>query len=324
MSIRIRLLEDIEMKETKGMNEADNIEILSNMNSEDFINDKTYDAGMVLQGGAMRGMYTAGVLDVLMENKIWIKSFVGVSAGSCFGCNYKSRQIGRTIRYNKRFCKDKRYGSLWSLIRTGDVYDVKFCYDELPNNYDKFDMKTFRNNPVEFWSVSTDVDTGKPFYYKFKDFLGDEPMHMCASASMPVVSRVVRIDDKGYLDGGISDPIPLKFAQEEFGYKKNIVILTRDASYEEKPYRFMRTIKFCLRKYPKIVEQMAKGHELFANQVDYVLEQEKLGNCFVIRPSRPLTVSTTENDPEKLEETYQMGREDALNKLEKLREYLES
>ena len=168
--------------------------------------------GLVLEGGAMRGMFTSGVLDIFLENGIEFGGTVGVSAGATFGCNYKSRQIGRSIRYNKRFSKDWRYRSLRSLIATGDMYGAKFCYDTLPKELDPLDFKTYASNPMEFYIVASDADTGKPVYKKLETCDDADLTWMRASASMPLVSKPVKIDGYTLLDGGMTDSIPLKFS----------------------------------------------------------------------------------------------------------------
>ena len=171
------------------------------------------NTGLVLEGGAMRGLFTAGVIDVLMENGIEFPAFVGVSAGAAFGCNYKSRQIGRALRYNKRFCRDPRYCSFRSLFKTGDVFGAQFCYHEVPNTLDPFDGKAFNENPMAFYLVASDVETGTPFYKKI-DHADDTAYEWIrASASMPIVSRVVELDGKKFLDGGVTDSIPLAFME---------------------------------------------------------------------------------------------------------------
>ena len=162
--------------------------------------------GLVLEGGAMRGIFTAGVLDVLMEGRVAVDGIVGVSAGACFGCNVKSGQIGRAIRYNRRYCADWRYWSLWSLIWTGDLFGADFCYHRLPNELDPFDWDAFAANPMPFHVVCTDVRTGRPVYHDCVE-TGDVCLEWVrASASMPIVSRIVELDGGKYLDGAVTDP----------------------------------------------------------------------------------------------------------------------
>ena len=189
--------------------------------------------GLVLEGGAMRGMFTAGVLDVLMEAGVAVDGAVGVSAGAAFGCNYKSRQIGRAIRYNMTYCRDPRYCSLRSLVRTGDLYGVDFCYRVIPMELDPFDVETFARNPMPFYAVCTDLRTGKPVYHLLQNGGEEDMAWIRASASMPMVSRIVRLDGHELLDGGIADSIPLRFF-ESIGYERNIVVLTQPQGFIKK------------------------------------------------------------------------------------------
>ena len=210
---------------------------------------------LVMEGGAMRGMFTCGVLDVLMENGISFDGAVGVSAGATFGCNIKSRQIGRALRYNKKYCKDKRYHSIRSLLTTGDIYNVPFCYDELPYKLDKWDIEAFSKNPMEFYCVATDINTGKPVYHKCETGGKEDIIWIQASASMPLVSRPVEIDGGVYLDGGISDSIPLKF-MEGLGYDKILVIETQPKDYVKGRQKYMTLVRWMLRKYPNMITAM--------------------------------------------------------------------
>lgn len=277
--------------------------------------------GLILEGGAMRGLFTAGVLDVFMEQNIWLDGLVGVSAGACFGCNYKSKQIGRVIRYNERFCKDKRYCSFRSLLTTGDLFGADFCYRVIPDELDIFDKETFENNPVEFYITSTDIETGKPVYTLCKK--GEPYLEwMRASASMPLAARMVEIDGKRYLDGGISDSIPLKFF-ESIGYEKNIVILTQPESYRKKENKMMPMIRRVYKKYPKLVETLTARHEMYNSTVAYIREQEQKGNAFVICPKASLPVGHVEHDKSKLRATYELGREAATEKLSEIKAFLE-
>lgn len=249
--------------------------------------------GLILEGGAMRGMFTAGVMDVLMENGVTFDGAVGTSAGAAFGCNYKSHQIGRVIRYNTRYCKDKRFCSISSLIKSGDIYNADFCYGDIPSKYDIFDFDTYKKDPMEFYSVCTDIETGKAVYHKYT---GDEDSGfdwIRASASMPLVSKIVEIDGKKLLDGGMADSIPLKFF-ESIGYDRNVVVLTQPADYRKKPNGAMPLIRIAYRKYPKLVEAMANRHTVYNDTIDYINSEEKTGKLLVIRPENPLPVSRME------------------------------
>jgi len=276
--------------------------------------------GLILEGGAMRGMFTAGVIDVMMEQGIEYDGLVGVSAGAVFGCNYKSKQIGRVIRYNKRFCKDPRYCSIRSLFRTGDLYGADFCYRELPESLDVFDNETFNNNPLQFYAVCTNVKTGEPVYYECKD--GVECLQwLRGSASMPMASRVVEVGEYQLLDGGISDPIPLRFFEGK-GYDKNVVVLTQPAGYEKKKERILPLMKIVMKRYPKILALMEQRHVEYNKCLAELCRKEKEETVFVIRPPHKLQVGRIEHNPDKLQQAYDTGRETMLGKIEELKEYL--
>lgn len=282
---------------------------------------KDVKTGLVLEGGAMRGMFTAGVLDVFMENGIVFDGMIGVSAGAVFGCNFKSRQIGRTIRYNKKYGKDKRYCSFYSLLKTGDMYGADFCYNILPNELDIFDAETFKNNPMPFYIVASDCETGKPFYKELKNGDSDDMVRLRASASMPLVSKVVRIDGRKLLDGGITDSIPIKYF-ESLGYNRNVVILTQPADYKKSPAKMMPLIRAALKKYPAVAEAMSKRHIVYNEEKRYVFEKAALGEIFVICPERPLGIRRTESDPDKLQQVYDEGRNIALEQLDSVKDFL--
>ncbi|MCR4756900.1 MAG: patatin family protein [Butyrivibrio sp.] len=263
--------------------------------------------GIVMEGGAMRGMFTCGVLDVLMEEGITFDGAVGVSAGATFGCNLKSGQIGRALRYNKKYCTDKRYHSIFSLIATGDIYNVDFCYEKLPYELDKWDLEAFQNNPMEFYCVATDAVTGKPVYYKCENGDRKDIKWIQASASMPLVSRPVKIDGGVYLDGGISDSIPLKFMEEK-GYDKILVIETQPKDYVKGKQKYMPLVRLMLRKYPGMIKAMEDRYLMYNEEKRYIREKEEKGEIEVIRPLEPLNISAIEKDPKELERVYQLGR----------------
>ena len=279
--------------------------------------------GLILEGGAMRGMFTAGVIDVLMENGIEFNGAVGVSAGAAFGCNYKSKQPGRVIRYNTRFCADKRYGGLGVLLKTGNIYSTEFAYGEVPLELDIFDFDTYEKNPMEFYVVCTDLETGKPVYHKYEGKADHGLDWIRASSSMPFVSQIVEIEGKKLLDGGISDSIPVRFF-EAIGYDRNIVVLTRPAGYRKNKNKFISLFELKYKNFPSFVETMKKRPEKYNETLKYIRRKEKLGEIMVIRPAAPLPVKRTEKDPEKLREAYNIGRKSAQDRLEEIKAYLHS
>ncbi len=274
-----------------------------------------------MEGGAMRGMFTSGVLDVFLENDITFDGAIGVSAGATFGCNFKSRQSGRAIRYNKRFAHDWRYCSIRSLIFTGDMYGARFCYDTLPNKLDVFDRNTYKANPMEFYCVASDAKTGLPVYKKLETCDQHELTWMRASASMPLVSRVVKVDGYKLLDGGMTDSIPLRYF-ESIGYNRNVVILTQPREFHKKPASLMWLMKIMLHKYPLLVEAMRQRPKIYNEQTADVFAKADRGEVFVICPEKPLGISRTENNPDELQRVYDEGRRIATELLPKLKDFL--
>ena len=277
--------------------------------------------GLVMEGGAMRGIFSAGVMDVLMENGIEFDGLIGVSAGACFGCNYKSKQSGRVIRYNLRFCRDKRYCSLHSLITTGDMFGAEFCYDTIPNKLDLFGSETYINNPMKFYVNATDIESGKPVYHCLETVEPKELDWIRASASMPMAARIVNIDGKKLLDGGIADSIPLKF-MERSGYDKNVVILTQPRDFVKKSSRSSSLIKFFYRKYPNLVKVYLNRPKIYNEQLAHIRRSEKNGTAFVIAPPKKLPIGHIEHDQDVLLEVYRMGRNTAQKRLPELLKFM--
>lgn len=278
--------------------------------------------GLVLEGGAMRGMFTAGVLDILMDNGISVDGAIGVSAGAVFGCNFKSRQRGRAIRYNKRFAGDKRYCSLSSLIKTGDLYNAEFDYDELPNKLDPFDYDAFESNPMEFIVVATDADTGKPVYHKCIDGRGDDMQWMRASASMPALSNLVELEGMRLSDGGTADSIPLRYF-ERMGYERIIVVLTQPEGFVKKPNKMLPFLRFFLRKTPMLVKALENRHTRYNETLSYIKDKEKRGEILVLRPDSSLNIKAGEKNPDELERVYQEGIKVAKRRFEEIKLFLE-
>ena len=240
--------------------------------------------GLVLEGGGMRGLFTAGILDVLLENDVNFDGVVGVSAGATFGCNFVSRQIGRSLRYNINFRNDPKYMGFRSLIKTGDLVGAEYAYHVLPTQLDVFDFETFEKNPTEFHIVATNVKDGTAIYHHVDkmDYTGLEWLR--ASASMPIVSTPVAIGDLEMLDGGIADSIPLRYFESE-GFTKNIVILTQPKGFTKKLTKLMPVFKATMRKYPAIIEAMGRRHIMYNHELEYITQQQQAGKCLVICPS---------------------------------------
>lgn len=277
--------------------------------------------GLVMEGGAMRGLFTAGVTDVLMENGIVFDGAIGVSAGACFGCNYKSGQRGRAIRYNLRFCRDKRYCSVYSLLRTGDMFGAEFCYHTMPDELDIFDYNEYNKNPMEFYVVCTDVETGKPVYKRLNTLDSEKLEWIRASASMPLASRIVEIDGRKLLDGGISDSIPLGF-MERHGYDRNIVILTQPRDYEKKDSKSFSLIKRAYKKYPSLVKTYENRPKMYNEQLKSIRQSESEGKAYVIAPPAPLPIGHVEHNPDKLLEVYRIGRNTAMKYLDEIMKFM--
>lgn len=277
--------------------------------------------GLILEGGAMRGLFTAGVIDVMMERGISFDGIIGVSAGAAFGCNYLSGQIGRVLRYNAQFCRDKRYCGLRPLLKTGNIYSTDFCYGEVPLKLDVFDFAAFENNPAEFYVVCTDIETGKPVYHKYTGQKDHGFDWIRASASMPLVSQIVEIDGQKLLDGGISDSIPIKYF-EQTGYDRNVAVLTQPDGYRKSANRMLPLIRRKYRAYPKLVEALANRHLMYNEELDYIAKEEAAGRLFVIRPGAALPVRRVEKDPEKLRQAYQAGRDAVSARMEALEAFL--
>lgn len=276
--------------------------------------------GLVLEGGAMRGLFTSGILDVMMEEGIEPDGLIGVSAGAAFGCNYKSRQPGRAIRYNKRYARDKRYCSWLSWLKTGDLYNAEFGYHIIPKIYDVFDDKAFEQNPMEFYAVCTDVETGLPVYKKLEESTHLTYDWIRASASMPLASKVVELEGMKVLDGGVADSIPLKFF-ESIGYDRNVVILTQPEGYVKEHNRLMPLMRIALKKYPKMIEALDQRHIMYNRQLEYVRQAEQEGRCIVIRPDDKLPIGHISHDPEEMQRVYELGRDTGLRNIDRLKEF---
>lgn len=274
------------------------------------------NTGLVLEGGGMRGVYTAGVLDFFIDKGLYFNSIFAVSAGSCQTCSYLSKQRGRAFRVNVNYLKDKRYCSVKSLITTGDMFGAKMCYDLIPNQLDLYDYEEFDKYEGDFFAVVTNCNTGEAEYVNIKDMHKDI-IAIRASSSLPLLSRNVVIDGQEYLDGGISDSIPINRSIRE-GNKKNIVILTQCEGYRKQPEKVSPIIKAKYRRYPHLVEAMRTRYIRYNGALDSIKKEQENGNAFVIRPQVPPNIGRVEKNKEKLRILYEHGYADAANCYDKL------
>ena len=280
---------------------------------------KSMKIGLVLEGGAMRGMYTAGVLDIFLDKGFWVDGIISVSAGALFGVNYPSRQKGRAIRYNKKFISDKRYISFKSLVSTGNIVNKDFAFYEVPFKYDVFDNKTFKESDIDFYVAVTNLQTAQAEYVKLIDPLAQMEV-LRATSAMPYVSRPVEIDGIPYLDGAIVDSIPVEQMQK-LGYDKIIVILTRTLDYRKsKPMTWIA--KWFYRHYPHFADAVNQRYAMYNRQFENVIKLAEKGDIFVIRPSVDLKIKRIEKDPNKLQAMYELGMKDMQLQWENLLDYL--
>ena len=277
--------------------------------------------GLVLEGGGLRGLFSAGIMDVLMAHRVNFDGVVGVSAGACFGCNYKSGQAGRVLRYNLRYAHDLRYCSLWSLLTTGGIYGPRFAYYTLPLRLDPFDIPAFDANPMEFHLVATDVQTGEAVYRRFDRYSDELLDWILASSSMPIVSRIVTIAGRQLLDGGIADSIPLRYFQEQ-GFERNLVILTQPADYRKQPLRYLPVIRHLLRRHPQLLAAWERRHEMYNEELRYIAEQQTLGNALILCPESPLAVGHISHNRRLMREAYNQGHDLATAQLPRILDFM--
>ena len=279
--------------------------------------------GLVLEGGALRGIYTAGVLDVLLKNNVKVDKIIGVSAGALFGVNYKSNQPGRALRYNKKYCNNKNYMSYYSFFTTGNIVNREFCFDKLVNELDPFDYETYSNNNIDFYATVTNLETGKAEYHLIKDIRNEKDSeYLRASGSMPFVSRIVEVDGKKYLDGAIADSIPVD-KMLTMSVDKIIVVPTRPIDFRRrKKTAIFNKLKY--KKYPNFVDKLSNRYKMYNKEVERIIDLENQGKVFVIRPSRFVNIKRLEKNPEIIQEMYDLGVSDTKSKLKELKKYLES
>lgn len=284
------------------------------------------DSALVLEGGGMRGAYSGGVLDILLDHGIKFGGYAGTSAGSTHICSFLSEQRERNMRIDTVHSKDPRYSGFKWLWKTGDYFPREFCYVTIPREIDPFDYAKFEENAhiSDFYSVCTNVETGEAEYLLTQDVdKGDGLECVRASASLPLMSKIVELRGMKLLDGGIADSIPFEIMSRK-GFKKQVVILTQQEGYVKKPNSMIPLFKLVYRKYPKFVEAAATRHIRYNQELETLRQWEKEGKCFVFRPTEPFSISRIEKDTNKLVELYQMGLRDGAARIEELKRFLEN
>lgn len=276
--------------------------------------------GLILEGGGMRGVFTAGVLDYFLDLGIHFDEIIGVSAGACHACSFVSKQRGRAKDITLDYINDRRYCSLFSLITTGDLFGAKFLYDTIPNQLNIFDDETFINSDSKLFATVTNIETGLPEYLPLIDMRNDIEA-LRASASLPLVSNIVLINGAKYLDGGVSDSIPILKIESD-GYSKNIIVLTQPIEYRKNKSSMATLMKFIYKKYPNLIKTMNNRHQLYNDTLDYINEQERKGNVLVIRPQEKLEVGRIEKNKDKLQHVYDIGYQQALAQKDKILKFL--
>lgn len=281
--------------------------------------EKYSKIAFVLEGGAMRGLYSAGILDVFMQNNISANAIFGVSAGALFGINFKSKQVGRALRYNLKYANNKNYMGFYSLITTGNIMNKEFCFNKLVYELDKFDFEAFNNSLIDFYAVVTNLETGNAEYIKITD-AKDGLEALRASGSMPFVSKNVKINNSLYLDGAISDPIPIQKVIEE-GFDKIIVVLTRPDNYRK--HKSFMPYNLFYRKYPNFIKTAINQYQIYNNTLDLIKKYENENKIFVLRPTKNLKIARIEKDVKKLKAIYNLGVEDCIANLDKIKNYID-
>lgn len=288
------------------------------------VEQKANNAGkvaMVLEGGSFRCQFTAGVLDVFMENGVEVPACYGVSAGALSGLNYKSRQIGRANRVNLAFCNDSRYMGAKSFATSGSVVGYDFLLNDIQDRLDPFDNDAFEKNPMSLYAVATDVVFGTPAYLPVENAVLDVDA-LRATTSLPLMTQPVEMGDAIYLDGGVADSVPVEHTLEDAGFDRAIVVLTQDRTYKKGPYEFLAAVHARYAAYPYLLEALENRHERYNEQREHIWEYERQGRALVIAPPQPVEVGHIEHDPAKLLALYIQGRQEGKRRLDEVRAFI--
>lgn len=276
--------------------------------------------GLVLEGGGMRGLYTAGVLDAFLDHDVYIPDCFAVSAGACNAASYLPKQRTRFYQATTRFLRDPRYMSVKNLVKSGSPFGTEFMFEQVANELEPIDYAGFATCGGRLRVVVTNCQTGRAEYHKIHDLWRQRDL-LRASASLPLLSPVVSYGEKKLLDGGITDAVPLRFARH-CGMEKNVVVLTREKGYRKKPTEALSLLKWKYREYPALIRAMQMRHIMYNRTMDLVDELEEKGEIFVLRPHAPLGLSRFTRDTDRAALAYNRGIRDASQALGALRTFL--
>lgn len=274
--------------------------------------------GLILEGGGMRGLYTAGILDYFIEKNFYAPYVIGVSMGACNATSYVSKQRNRNKAVTIDYINDSRYLGFKNIFKCKSLLGIDFIYNELPNKLERFDFKTFYESNQRLIVVATDCKTGKAVYFdKDQDILTT----VKASSSLPFISPIVKYNGMELLDGGIADSIPIEKSIKD-GNIKNIVILTRPKGYRKEPFKRRRLLKRFYSSHTNLIKAIEERYRLYNMTLDYIEKLEKENKIFIIRPENKINVKRIEKNKEKLEKLYQIGYEDAEKQFDKMMNWI--
>ena len=280
-----------------------------------------YSAGLIFEGGGMRGAYTAGVIDAFLDNHLEFSRCYAVSVGSCNAVSYLSKQRGRAYRVITDYIGERRYCSFWNLLTTGNLFGSEMIYHTIPELLDPFDYEEYARYEGKCIVVATNCETGEAEYFHLKDLRVDIEM-VNASCSLPIFAKIVPIAGKKYLDGGLADSIPIQKSIAD-GNRKNIVILTQDSTYRKKPAKSVPLLRIIYRKYPKMVASVAARNIRYNDTLDFIAKEEAKGRAFVLRPKIPVKIGIVETNKKKLAALYDDGFRDTMERMDDLIAFLE-
>ncbi|HJJ54607.1 MAG TPA: patatin family protein [Methanocorpusculum sp.] len=279
-----------------------------------------YDAGVIFEGGGMRGAYSAGVIDAFIENDVDFADIYGVSSGACHATTYLSKQFGRARRIIVKYAHDKRYFSFASLLKTGNMFGIEFIFKTLTHELDLYDFETANNSKSKFHVGAINIRTAESEYFIVKD-VDAEYRTLAATMALPIISRPVKLNGQKYLDGGIVDSLPIQRAIDD-GCRKIVMVQTQDATFRRKFNMLTPFFAIWYLFHPKLVYKIGTRHIRYNQALDQIAEAEKNGEVFVIRPRKPVTIKRLEFNQEKIEALYQDGYHDAMELMPKLKAYL--